>query len=151
MEVLVINRELSYRTYKRLPPKAKSILDEHSLTPVHKLMAMYLYIKDNRHNIKKCIRKSRNYQLQVKYRETNPKYLINELRFRGFIPLSQFKKFKPKYCHIITNHKIGGDYWVYPENFYINYNDRNKGKRYIYNVWGLYGIQGITKLSDGNT
>lgn len=150
MEALVINRnrELSYRVYKRLPEIAKKALDKSNLYPIYKLIAMHLYHKGYG-TIKHCISISSNYTIQIRYRETNPKYLIKELKFRGFIPLSQFKDFNPKYCHIITNIKLENDFWVYPENFGITPIHKDMGLRGIYDVWGKYGILSYTKLRYG--
>lgn len=150
MEVqLKIHRELSYRYYKKLPTKEKVILDKANLMPCQKLIAMYI----NKHitkNMALAIKESSKYYYLTEYKETNPKYLIKELQFRGFIPLHKYKKFKPQYCHMITNQKIGGDFWIYPENFYIDDRDKNKGLRFIYDVWGKYGIQTYTKLRYGD-
>lgn len=149
MEALVINRGLSYRLYKRITLKDKKILDKHKLTPFHRMVALFLYKKIYRENLRLCIKKSRKYtpdKLQIKKRETNDKYLIKEFEFQGFIPLYKFKKFNPNYNHIISNKMLNGTYWIYPENFYLSSLDRDKGLRYIYDVFMLYGIQGFTMI-----
>lgn len=144
-----IRRELSYRYYKRLPLEIKEILDNSNLTPRRLLLAILLY--RNGINIKRSIRrakKSENVPICFKV-ELNLKYVISEFKFQGFIPISKYKKFNPRYPHITTNFLIDGEYWIYPKRFGSTYDHLNKGYQLIENVFPDYGLTGYTKILYG--
>lgn len=74
------------------------------------------------------------------------KYLIRELEFQGFIPLSSYKpKFK-KYGYFMTNRPLNGVTYIYPKKFGDTHKALSKGCPYYTEYMGQYGIQGIIKF-----
>lgn len=146
----VPKRELSYRYYNKLSSKDKAIIDNSDLTPVRRLLAMYFYRK-NDISLNKAIRISRKYSVSnISFKNDELlKYVISEFRFRGFIPLSEYKRFNPKYPHITTNFKIDGDFWIYPKRFGSTEKHLLKGYPLIERVFPEYGIQGYTRILYG--
>ena len=74
------------------------------------------------------------------------KYLLRQLRFMGYVPLSTYK-IRSGYAYFMTNRMLEGEYYVYPKRFADNYRTLQKGKYPYYMPYmGLYGLPGITKL-----
>lgn len=147
----VPKRELSYRYYRKLSSKEQTLLDNSNLTPVRKLLVMFLNKKQNIH-IKRAIRlvgKLNTSDIKLSFKYEKQKYAIMEFKFRGFIPLSQYKRFNPKYPHITTNFKIQGEFWIYPKRFASTLEQIHKGYDLIDKVFMEYGVQGYTRILYG--
>lgn len=145
----VPKRELSYRYYKRLSSKEKRLVDLSNLSPLRKLLAIYTYKKSNI-SLKKSLRLSEKFDTsKLSFRfEDNLKYVVSEFKFRGFIPISQYKMNK-RFPYIITNFKIDGEFYIYPKRFGSTYKHIKKGYTLIENVFFEYGVQGYTKILYG--
>lgn len=145
----VPKRELSYRYYKRLSSKEKRLVDLSNLSPLRKLLAIYTYKKSNI-SLKKSLRLSEKFDTsKLSFRfEDNLKYVVSEFKFRGFIPISQYKMNK-RFPYIITNFKIDGEFYIYPKRFGSTYKHLEKGYTLIEKVFFEYGVQGYTKILYG--
>lgn len=147
----VPKRELSYRLYGRLSSKDKQRLDKSNITPIRKLLAMFTK-KKHGISMNKAIREAKKIDilgLTLKFKIECQEYAIREFKFRGFIPISQYKKFNPNYPHVTTNFKIQGEYWIYPKRFGNNFYQLQKGYEPIHNVFMEYGVQGYTRILYG--
>lgn len=85
----------------------------------------------------------------LKYPHINilDRYIIEELRFEGWVPLNKYKM-RDKFAYIMTNRKLESDFWVYPVKLSDNYETMKKGKHLSYQeVFGKVGFPGLTKLS----
>lgn len=146
----VPRRELSYRYYRRLSSSEINQIELSGISPLRKLLAIYNYRKCNI-SLKKSIRLSKKFDTStISFKiEDNLKYVIEEFKFRGFIPLSKFTRYKKKYPYIITNFKIDGEIYIYPKRFGSTYLDLKKGYELIDKVFYEYGVQGYTKILYG--
>lgn len=155
IDIWPIRRELSYRHYNKLPEDIRSILDKSELTPKRKHLASVLFINGLSidKSIKYASKCSQDTLLSLfkhyPYHERSLKYIIREFKHQGFIPLSQYKRYNPKFAYIITNIRIDGEFWIYPKRFTTKYDLLIKGYTYLYEVWGEFGLQGYTKIQYG--
>lgn len=146
----VPRRELSYRYYRRLSSKEKRLIELSNLSPLRKLLAIYTY-KKNDISLRKSLRLSEKFDttnITFKF-EDNLKYVISEFKFRGFIPISQYKRYNRKFPYITTNFKIDSEFYIYPKRFGSTYKHLEKGYSLIEKVFFEYGVQGYTKILYG--
>lgn len=153
-----IRRELSYRSYNKLPKDIQKSLDEAELTPKRKHIASILikrglpleksikYTTKCSHDTLSSLYKLKPCPLCI---ERDLKYIREEFKHQGFIPLSQYKRYKPKFAYIVTNIRIDGEIWIYPKRFTTRYDLLKKGYPYLYDVWGEFGLIGYTKIQYG--
>lgn len=73
------------------------------------------------------------------------KYYKRELEFRGFIRLENYKM-RPRWAYVLTNRKIDGSIWVYPQKLMDNYSLSKKGKPHYQGVFERIALPGITKI-----
>lgn len=82
-------------------------------------------------------------------RSLKEKYILKELLTQGFIPISEFSM-KTKtgwYAYLITNQKLCGERYIYPEHFAHDYRALKKGYRYIYTALNSgIGQEGYTRI-----
>lgn len=67
-------------------------------------------------------------------RRLEQKFILKELLTQGFVPISQFRM-KTKtgwYAYIITNQKVCGEHYIYPEHFAHDCRANKKGYRDIH-------------------
>lgn len=80
------------------------------------------------------------------------KDLIKQLRFRGYIPLPEYKRYNPKkYCYIMANKILDGVEYIFPARFTHNYKLMRKGIPNIHKEFGKRAIPGSTKIQYSKT
>lgn len=76
-------------------------------------------------------------------------FILKELLIQGFIPMSEFPM-KTKtgwYAYLVTNRKVCGDYYIYPEHFAHDYRAYKKGYRDIHIALNSgIGQEGYTRI-----
>lgn len=81
-------------------------------------------------------------------RRLEQKFILKELLTQGFVPISQFRM-KTKtgwYAYIITNQKVCGEHYIYPEHFAHDCRANKKGYRFISEVFSGIGQEGYTRI-----
>lgn len=81
-------------------------------------------------------------------RRLEQKFILKELLTQGFVPISQFRM-KTKtgwYAYIITNQKVYGEHYIYPEHFAHDCRANKKGYRFISEVFSGIGQEGYTRI-----
>lgn len=148
---------LSYRRYNKLSQGEKNQFNLDCLNHPPRIwqIALFLtkvyHIKFNRILFKKAYdfledfdKASLKFQNQVIIPD---KYLIRELRWELWKPLSDYK-IRNKYAYFMTNRKLDSEIWVYPIRFSDNYETSKKGKYQSYTeMMGKLGFPGLTKIS----
>jgi hypothetical protein len=84
----------------------------------------------------------KNHFRRYEHREN---YIEQEFLFRGFVPEDSFKK-KSGCNYIISNRKINGKKYIYPDHFGRDISIINQGYRNIYEVINFIGVEGYTKI-----
>ena len=118
---------------KRLGLKYKSITKESLETSFH-------WAEKNAWDYKQWLSKRENPKPPKEY---NIKYIIKELKFRGFVPECQFQK-KEGFNYIITLPPISG--WIYPAHLSNNYFRMKEGYENPYDLHDEIALDGVTHI-----
>lgn len=159
---IFLRRDLSYRLHNKLSEDDKlkvAGLPPNELMLVLKIHFMYKV------SLRKVLRKRdtiyEDYYKWLPTRNTpyqkrsHDKHLAKELKFRGFVPYSQYPtEMDDRYCYITSNRSIENTIWVYPRKFTLSYKQiekdlkksRDVNDRYIYPNFEAIALQGITKI-----
>ena len=76
-------------------------------------------------------------------------FILKELLIQGFVPMSEFpmKMQTGWYAYLVTNRKVCGDYYIYPEHFAHDYRAYKKGYRDIHIALNSgIGQEGYTRI-----
>lgn len=148
-------RELSYRLYKKLTDREKNIIKKHSLSPVRMLYALFLFKKKSI-RLRKAIKISESLTKKDLIRtcikpEYKIRFVIKELLFRGFIPISEYTRYHKRYTYITSNFLYNGELLIYPKRFGFTAKEINeKGYINIFDIFNEYCLQGFTKIHYGD-
>ena len=146
-------RELSYRRFKRLSEQEKLMYMKSPEMPRIKRLGLK-YQSITRETLERSIQWARNnFEAYSQYlsrkdtpkppKEYNTRYIIRELKFRGFVPESQFQK-KEGFNYIITLPPISG--WIYPAHLSNNYYRMREGYENPYDLHDEIALDGVTHI-----
>ena len=118
---------LSYKRYIDLSISDRKLISSYNLMPNMRDLAIILH-KEKNYSLERSVRliskpkfleEYYKYLSSLKFKESTISLsdLKNEFRFRGFIPLSDFKGFNKRNDYIASNIQIEGEYYIYPLKF----------------------------------
>lgn len=165
---------LTYRYYRKLSDRQKEILEQAQLEP-DKQLFVFKIMEVLEVGIKRAIHLSNQYRddymawvnknyIENPRKPISEKRAIKEFKHQGFkaIPyrndLSKFEaniinglktlNLDLELSYITSNKVLDGHIYILPVGFNYSYSNIQKhpNKKYIMNVYGLYGVVGHTKL-----